>query len=152
MHWRKHGSYTSCLTPQMKILRRQMCLGFTFSFVLCVEKGFVQQNKCPIKMFKLCFIYWKRFELPFVLHLKSISFSRLSTSIVEMKKIKSAPSSSPQGNDMGKKHYVILYHKCYSQGLSQVKGNGTGSSEPWGIRIELAPYCIGKLMYIWVYT
>lgn len=72
--------------------------------------------------------------------------SRLSTSIAEMKKIKSTPSSSPRGNDIGKELYAIRYHKCYSKGLSQVKGKvkgkGIGSPKPWGIRIELAPRTI----------
>lgn len=54
----------------------------------------------------------------------------LNTSIVEMNKVKSPPSSSSQGNVMGRDHHIILCHKCYSEGLCKVKMKGIGSAEP----------------------
>lgn len=72
--------------------------------------------------------------------------SMLNTSIVEMNKIKSPPSSSSYGNGMGRDHYTILYRK-WSEELSKmkVKVKGTKSAEPEASTVQHVPSTVGLL-------
>lgn len=57
----------------------------------------------------------------------------LNTSIIEINKIKSPPSSSTPGDDIEGDHYTLRVISALVRGSLWWGGRGTGSAEPWGI-------------------
>lgn len=70
----------------------------------------------------------------------------LNRGVEEMNKIKFSLSSTPQGNGMGKEHQIILYHKCWSERLSNVKVKVQGPEDQvQGLLHVQSDCCTGSL-------